>query len=363
MNRWRCALALAAAVWTAGCQQQMTAEHVLADPDAAAELGYRIQWVQKLPLTGGARITHAEVLGDRVVILDDRNMITVFSGADGRLLWSTAVGRTVEKFTKPVRMENRILVTSETRIYHWNIDTGEHFRVHTTTYATNSSSIITGPNRVVNGSPTGLVYSQNLDEGLMLWNYKMDSGISTNPMLIGPSLIVTTVGGQIASINPANGALLWRLPTWGRISAQPAATEQLLFVASEDQSLYCVEKAIGRINWRYYSDESLRRSPFPVPEKNIVLQPAQAHMLGIHMETGKLVWKSDFHEGEPFALRNGLVYHHVPGKGLVLMDPTNGRIAKEVPFPAVRRVRTDTGKGASIYLFQDDGQMLKLSPR
>jgi outer membrane protein assembly factor BamB len=355
---------LAAMVAATGCQQQQTTEgSTLADPDATAALGYRLQWVQNVPLKPGVKIVHAEVLGDRVVTFDTQNMLTVFNTSDGRLLWTTPVGRTVEKFYRPVRMEDRILATSETRIYHWHIDTGEHYKVHTATYATNSAPIITGPNRVVNGSPTGIVFAQTLDQGLMLWSYKMDSGISTNPMLIGPSLIVTTVGGQIASINPSNGALLWRMPTWGRISAQPGATDSLLFVASEDQSLYCIDKAVGKKNWRYYAEEPLKLSPFPVPDQAIVMQRTSKETLGINTETGKIAWKSPLHEGIPFTSRNGLVYLHVPGKGITLQDPTNGKIVKEVPFPAVQRVRTDKTKDGAVFFFRDDGQMTKLTPR
>jgi outer membrane protein assembly factor BamB len=344
-----------------GCKTDQSTGSPMVDSESLTDLGYRVQWIQDLGLRRNEKLGHLQVLGDRIVTLDRNNIATVVGVGDGRILWRNPVGSESELFSDASRRDNVLLLTTQSRAFTRNINNGDELRQFRLSYASSTPPIIVGEQLIV-GSPTGMLYAQDLDHGLLKWHYKMESAISTAPLLIGPTLIITTASGHVAAFNPSNGNLLWREQTFGRISARPSANESIVFVAGEDQSLYAYDRASGRHLWRYYATEALHSSPWIVPDSELVLQRVGRDVFAINIMSGKVAWKLENFAGDPVLVRKGAIYFHQPGR-LSIINVADGKLIHATDTPGVQAILTDNPRNGALFLIRPGAQIVKLVQR
>lgn len=359
-----CLLAIAGLV---GCEKPMVdpMERLLVSPNEAQSLGYRIHWQSDLGTSDGRIGTNTmkfvRVLGDVVVVVEKNNLITVFDAYSGRVRWREIVGASLERLRPPERFQNMLVLSSETRVYAFNVEDGDPI-----SEADLETVVNTGPlvdrNLAVFGTPKGRLVAQDLKAGYVRWRYQMRESVVNTPQLISSlKAVATDVVGGVVLINPLSGQLLWRNRTWGRILAPAAFMEGLIFVASEDQTLYAFEASTGRIQWKYLTQEPLRTAPSVFKDQLFQFVPNEGIVV-LDAFTGKERWrKSDFKK-KPFFLENRRLYfHRYPW--IERLEEKIGEQNDRILLPKVHMVIPSDPIDGELYVVNQDGRILKLSKK
>lgn len=344
-----------------GCQKPANIlSRLLVQPETAAEFGYGIGWVTNLSLPHGDKIIYAELLGDRLVTFESGSIMSVLDARTGHVLWRAQVGKKIERFSKPVRYENQLAICSETRAYVYDIDHGDVLKIFPLAYVSNATPVIVG-GLLIHGSPTGVVFAQDLSQGLLRWSFQVGSAIGASPLMAGPTLIVASNLGQVYGFNPYTGVVIWRTSTFDKIISDPAGNELLVYVASTDQSLYAYERTSGQQRWRYYSQDILGQGPTLVGDYVFQWVPSEKYLC-LDAITGQKLWSHDYPHAKPLMIHNDMLYLSRPGK-LTLLDPHQGDELKVVDISAVDHVIASNTKDGDLYLIRLSGPVMKLTPR
>lgn len=345
----------------AGCAERTNVlSRLIVQPETANELGYGIDWVTNLSLSRGEKIIYAELLGDRLVTFETGGVISVVNAGTGEILWRDEIGTPTERFSKPVHYEDKVVICSETRAYIYDINFGDLLKIFPLAYVSNSTPTIVG-GLLIHGSPTGVVFAQDLEQGLLRWNYQMGTSIAASPKIAGPTLIVATNGGHVAGFNPYNGSLIWRSRTWDNITTEPATNDVLVFAASTDQSLYAFERSGGEQRWRYYSQDILGTPPRLLGDYVMQWVPSEK-LICLNALTGEKRWSHDWPDFHPLQLHKDMMYMHRPGN-VTMLDPRDGEVLKVVPVKAVDHIIAESPDGGPLYMIRVSGPIMKLTPQ
>ncbi len=346
-----------------GCgstQERNVLTELLTTPETTRELGYTIQWQYNLALTSKNRIIFAEVLGDRLAVWSTERILIVFDANTGKKLWDAQVGLPIEKFSKPVRVDDFIMICSESRAHAFHATTGVSQGFVPLRFSSNTTPVITNE-YMIHGSRSGRVWAQDLRKGLLRWTYQMGSPVTSSPIQAGPSVLATDAKGTVVPFNPRSGAPLWRTYTWGRIAAQPAASDLLIYVPSRDESLYAVERNNGNVRWRYFANHPLKDSPI-VMDKLVFQYQRNKGLLALDAFSGEVKWTMPYHNARPVMTRDEFVFIHRPGE-LLGLTMEQGDLVKKIALPKVDHLMADNTKGGSLYLINQNGKIMKISPK
>ncbi|MBI1370806.1 MAG: PQQ-binding-like beta-propeller repeat protein [Planctomycetes bacterium] len=344
-----------------GCEQETSIlSRLLVQPQTAADMGYGIQWTSNLAVPRGSRLIYAELLGDKLVTFETGNILSCIRADTGQILWREKVGSDIERFSKPVRDDKRVVISSEIHAYVYDIEGGDLLKVFPLAYVSNTTPVVVG-GLLIFGSPTGVVFAQDVSQGLLRWTYQVGSAVSTNPVIAGPTLITTDSLGAVVAFNPFTGVVLWRTKAWGRVSAEPAASDLMVYVASEDQSLYALERTSGTQRWRYYARDPLITPPTLVGDYLLTYVPSEG-LVCLDSITGDKLFTKDMPHARPLGIHNDLLYIMNPGR-VDLLDPVKGDIVRSVPVPAVQHIVASAPRDGDLYLIRLNGVIMKLTPR
>jgi len=368
-------LTLAAALLLLGCDDMQSASPVggsgkaakpvfpklIAQPDVVRELDYSIRWQTDLGLSGDEKIEYFEAVGDYLLVLESGNILTAIRSMDGRIMWREPVGKPEHRFHEPLRVEETAVITSETQAFMFDLIQGNVLRQFELANVASAKPVVAGKLLII-GSNNGRVFAHALTTGLRLWHYDIGTAVSTSPVLSGPTLVGTSDGGGVFAFNPINGAVLWRYQTYNRVSAQPEATEHYIYVASQDRSLRAIQRTNGRERWRVFEDVELTRGPKQVGDTLLLSVPGQG-MRAMNPFTGSTEWLSEELEmAEPRMMRRELIMMQL-GHEVLFVRPKDGRIVSRIALPKVDRVVPGGAKDADLYLVDEGGQIMRVSPR
>jgi outer membrane protein assembly factor BamB len=345
-----------------GCQAPPDLlSNLIVQPTVATDLGYGIAWQSSLGLPEGQRVLFAEVLGDRIVVLETENILSCMRTDNGQVLWRNPIGRRGERFGKPTRHGDRLVISSARRLHTFSIDHGQALSI--TDLSTEAATPVTlSGTTAIFGSPDGTAFAHDVERGYYLWSFQTGASIEASPVMAGPSLVVTNTLGRVLIFNPASGTLIWAQKTYGRISANPAATDRTIYVASEDQSLYAFFRQTGKLAWRQFTNTPLTRSPYAIP--SLVIQPI--HGIGLQAfdeNTGDKKWvRSDLLDARLFMFKNNQIWAHHKGE-ILHLDPLTGQTIRSIQVPGVQVVVPESAAGGDLYALHLSGKIMKLTPR
>lgn len=346
-------------VWQ-GCDkpQRPLLSNLLVQPDTAAEMNYRIAWAGNLGLPKGQKLIFAEMLGDRLVVLESGNIFAVINTQSGKVMWRNRVGQPFERFSRPRRDGDRLILCSETRAHIYEMDIGGLLNVITLAETSNTSPLILNGNMIL-GSPTGVVFAQDLAGGLVQWTYQTGGAIAASPIPAGSTYVTTSTNGKVFAFNPNNGVPLWNNHTWGRISAPSASSSEMAYVASEDRSLYAFSLTRGNVAWRFHTEQPLSRQPL-VFGSNVYQHVPKEGLVALDAATGKKKWTLPWHDAVPIMLRGNKLHLWRVGK-IVTVTPDDGLLLQTTDIAAVHFVLRDSAD--ALYCIRFDGHVLKLIPK
>jgi len=346
---------------TSSSTKDPSAGPLLTDIESSGKLGYRITWQSTLALPTGETLIEVKPLGNVIALRETGNIVSLLDEATGKIRWRKRVGSQIERLASPVRLQDHLLVCSETRAYFLRLDNGALVDILGLERNAGTAPLIMAGNMIF-GSPSGRIFAQDLEHGHPHWQYQMGAAINTQPVEMNGLLFVADLSGGVAVLNPIDGGVIWRNrnPPWGRITAQPAASEAAAYVASEDQKLYAFERTSGTIYWQYLTEHPLTDPPAVLGDY-VFQRTRERGLVCLDALTGEELWRSDVAGTVMQQLNDTLVLRD--GNTMNSIDIESGELIESAEWPRAKMIVPADVSGGSLFLAHTDGRIMKLSPR
>lgn len=254
--------------------------------DPVRDMGYRLAWKGSSIIARRAGVKHVDVTGDLVLVHTTSNTLSVLETSTGRIRWSRDMGSPLKNFVGNERIDDeRLLIASEGQLFYLDARTGELLDRQDLASLASTDPIIVGP-LVLMGTETGELLAHNMLSGVKQWGYQLKGSIEARPVRLGELVGVVGSTGDVLVVRPGRiGESTALRRVFDGATASPVGDASTIYVASLDQSLWAINTDGGDVRWR-------TRTAFPLTD-----QPT---------------------------LDNGVLYQAVPRRGLIAFDATSG---------------------------------------
>ncbi len=364
--------ALLAAGLLAGCSSTQTryvpplerAQAFEPQRDAYSNLGYRHEWTGFPTMTTGGQIEFFDILGDVLVVQETSSTVSVLEAGSGSLRWFDQVASPLTKFVGNLRDDKRLLCTSESEVYFFDLETGNITEKQALDKVVNTRPAIVG-DRLVVGTSVGEVFGQLKTGGFRVWGNTVNGALQNNPVRMGDLLGFVSSTGEIIILDGVTGRASMRTRIYSGTQVEPVASDSLMFVASTDHSLYAFSPSRPEPVWRLRTDSPLRHQPTyhdgrvycAIDGTGMVAFDAR----GANGDAVKL-WTAGNVLGSVIAVRNNRLVVW-DGSNAILLDPNDGSVIERVALKNVAIARADQFVDGNLYLVSHDGVVVKLLPK
>jgi outer membrane protein assembly factor BamB len=326
-----------------------------------AALGYRLEWIGYATVLPGAKVRHAEVLGDVLAVQDTRNALTAVQTRDATARWSQIVGDEFVNTFALVRMGPTLVACGESELYLIDADSGNLVGKQRLERVVNTAPVQVD-NLLVFGTAQGAAIAHHVGAGRTAWLYSIDGPVNIDPIAVGEGAVgVVASSGQVLIMDARGGVQLGRARMFDNAGAGLGAGSDTLYVASLDQSLYAFARDGGFTRWRVRTEQPLRGQPVLTGSRLIVAMPEGVQALSA--ATGKAEWtNTDLKSGKLIGIRNGRGLWW-DGAALRTLELDTGKVVASMDMPGISLVTTDQFTDGRLYLVTDKGAITKLSPR
>ncbi len=372
---WRgMAAALVAALATGGCVDagarldpgqtrsvEARAAEAEIDFEAYARLGYNYSW-RGYPVIGRrAQVQHFDVFDDTVIVQDSLNTMTALEASSGRNRWSNTLGQPLTRFLGNVRVDDRILSSSDNELFILDVATGEVSERQNLALVVNTRPAVS-QGIAVFGTPRGEALGHSLFTKHKAWGYLLSGSIRATPTLVGPLVGVVSEGGDVIIIDPRDGSSTMRGRIFSGLDNRPVGASDTMFVASRDQSIYAFGARSGLL-WRKRTEYPLTDQPAHHDGRLYQAIP-NIGMVALDAGSGEEIWTAEGVRGEVIGMREDrLLVWNEQASRMTLLDPAMGDVLDVVELPGVSQVEMTRFRDGDLYTATPSGVIAKFTPR
>ena len=354
----------------------------LVAPDAAQSLGTTIGWQSRVILPEGLRATRVWASASGVFVGNSRNELTMLRPENGTFVWFASGAAAsdsilaVEAMSVPFAKGrvDRFAVATNTNVYLVSPIDGT---LHSPVPLTVKQPIRRTPSTTPVATPTSFIWGTG--SGIVCW-HRFATGAEVNAKDIGASIVarptlnndthvlVGTTDGYIAALDAGSGASHWRRKLGKGVRSSIAAANGTAIVASQDQYVYAFDVKTGAKLWSYFTESSLETPPFATDDAALQFVPTEGlvcfELRGAGHPGGVVRWKKEG-LGLPVLTAHGqdLFLWDPIRKNIVIVDLTNGAIAKTIALPNVEWIEADKILKGDFMTWNSDGRVEYLAPR
>ncbi len=327
--------------------------------DPYFQSGLRLVWRAYPQVGDGERPLYFEVLDDALAFQDTANTMSLIEGPSGRIRWTAALGRPLEKFVGAARMDNIVIAASESELQFLDVQNGQLIDRQRLAVLANTRPVILPPVAVV-GSSTGEVYAHDLRVGVKVWGVKMHGPIKSPVIKLGGGDVgVVSEGGELIMLKASEGTSGGRRATlFAGVENGLITDGAQMYAAGLDQSVWAYDIGSGRRVWRHRTESALSAQPI-VAHGVVVVYAEREGLLGIDARNGKLLWSQADAQGDGVASSATSVTLW-DGTTMTVVSLRDGSIRSQVELPGVRWVRS--GKDGILYAIGENGVVSKYEP-
>lgn len=355
-----------------GMRTSIDASYV-AGPTVARELGARVAWQSRMPLSPKATLEAVETVGDAILAIDSTNQVCRLRAEDGSVVWSSAVGDPIDRFLGVFGVdmkaaEGKIYAVFSTELYVLEASSGSILARQPLAKLPATRPLVVGP-MFVYGTAAGHIVAHQCLVGHEFRANSLDGRIAGAPLPVGDRFIVASSGGEVACLTSKGINRHWATRLYAGVKAAPAVAEGTAFVAGLDQYLWAFDVRSGTPVWRHFFSSPLVDAPIAegdailqrVPEVGVVCFTARPE----GKPDGEIRWTAPAVSGEHVgAIDGGVAFWNAETHRLSLVDPKRGSV-RTVDLPQASGL-VDVTSGpleGSLFAFAADGRVVRLDPR
>ena len=159
------------------------------------------------------------------------------------------------------------------------------------------------------------------------WEIQEQSDIGSGIGVYKQTLIYTTTGGSIKSVQLATGKPIWTFQTNGKIYATPLVMKDLAIVPSTDGNIYCLNAGTGKLVWKMETGRPIVSSAAGIKDR-IFVAGSDGHCRALDLNSGKVLWDhsgiNNFVETRPLVYEDK-VYFGSWGNEFYALDIETGK--------------------------------------
>ncbi len=230
-----------------------------------------------------------------------------------------------KEFSSPRIFQDRIYVGADGGfLYAMKTKNGKKlWRFKTTGPVNSAPAFREGPDglTVFFGDDEGILYALSAQEGKEIWRAQFKSEILTAPAVSGGRLYVTTVEGEVASVNAEDGKIVWQrerpvepLKLTVRGNSPPVLEEgsNRLFVGYADGMLQALSASDGRLLWeksfgRKGRFDDIDGAPM-VDADRLYVATFDGSLLALSNKNGNLLWSQEIGSAVRMIAKDDILY-------------------------------------------------------
>jgi eukaryotic-like serine/threonine-protein kinase len=227
----------------------------------------------------------------------DDNHLRALHGANGSLLWSANLGRSVESSPCLTPDGSRVVVGSDNGSVYWlDAETGSvTWRIDLTDNGiVDSSPVVSAGGVVFIGAYPGNLYALSNVSSTPVWNHTFGQPVASSPALDENSQIVVVgcYDGTVYAVDSVNGVLQWKYVTSAGVVSSPTIDVQraLVLVGSFDMFLYALNESTGALVWKFNASNSISSSPALSGGGMVIFGDDSGIVHGLNGTNGLEVW-------------------------------------------------------------------------
>ena len=348
---------------------QQRADSTPSQADQWAKLGYRLDWRGFPTMLPGERVTTLEICADVLAIQESAGVVSVIETRSGQTRWSDQVAGRLTKFVGINRDGERLLVSSESEVFFYDINTGNLKAKQHLAQVVNTKPVKVN-DMLIYGCANGQILGHLTLNGFRAWGSGLTGSIETDPLLVSPSfghVAICSTTGELVIFDGQSGLSQGRSKIFGGPGAEMACSDTALFVASADQSLYAYTADTARQIWRKRTENPLRERPV-FHDGKVYCDMGAADLKGaggltcFEPGSGKILWHNTKLSGHIIAARG----KHLlcwDGTTCSSVDPATGVVAESVKLDNISIIKPDTFADGHLYAISPNGIVSKLSPK
>ena len=122
-----------------------------------------------------------------------------------------------------------------------------------------------------------------------LWETDLRAAVQSRLVRSGDWLYVTTMGGHVYCINPADGGVKWRFDAGGAVFSNPCIADGAVFFGSSDHHAYAVDSTTGKPRWKIRTGGGVF-SGAAVAQGIVCIASVDMKIYGLDAATGAIRW-------------------------------------------------------------------------
>ncbi len=210
-----------------------------------------------------------------------------------------------------------------------------------------------------------------------VWRVAIPQGVESTGALINDRLFVGSNNGKLYSINLTNGQILWNFDTKSEIVAEPLLQEGVLYFLSGSQSVFAVDATSGKQLWTYNRQDTSNLMTIRGGSKpsfaagSLFVGFSDGSVVSLNSKTGTQQWEitlnrnSRFKDIDSSPLVDGdSIYINSYDDKLYCLSKNKGEVIWKSPYGGVStplimgdHLITTSTKGDLVSLSKKDGSL------
>jgi outer membrane protein assembly factor BamB len=187
-----------------------------------------------------------------------------------------------------------------------------------------------------NAQQTGYVAQDALPEKpALLWKVNVPEGVDSTAAILGESVYLGTVDGQVLALALKDGATLWKYHTKAvTLKASPAVRDGILVIGDGEGIIHALDAKTGAKLWTYSTQSEIISSANFTEDGRVLVGSNDGNLYCLDLKTGGVKWKYGIEQpinGAP-AIMEGHTFIAGCDSQLHVIKLSDGKLVRKIPL-------------------------------
>jgi outer membrane protein assembly factor BamB len=325
----------------------------LVGQEQAARLGLTRAWYTQIRLDSArTRIGRAIVRGDRLTVLTTSGIVQELNALTGETYWLAPIGKDKYPSLGPAANDKFVAVINGSTLYVLDRKDGKPAFIQSVGGAPGAAPAISDKYvfvPLVSGKVEGFSLTE---QKLTPWSYQSFGSAMVSPLATSESVVWSTDAGYLYVGNCIDLSMRYRLETGSEIGAPPSYHKPYVYVTSLDGEVFSINELTGSHHWKYATGFPITRAAAAVGD-HVYVTSGEPALHCIDAKTGSGVWEVPHITQFAAASKDRVYALNDLGTLTVLNSATGATLATikaDRPLHALVNDQTDR-----VYLVASDG--------